>query len=110
MDEGGRRPRAEQPEGRKSDAKNIDTERAAEVHPDDPTRAPGHSNRLRKTDQVVSEQHHIRTLLRHIGARPHGNAHGCGGECWRIIHAVADHRNYPTLCYQGLNACEFVLG
>ncbi len=64
---------------------------------------------LRESEEIAADQDDIRALPSDICTGPHRDPDRCGGERWRIIDAVADHRDL-AFSLQRLDARQFGLG
>jgi len=74
-----------------ANAERIHTDRPDEVSPDNASRSARDGERFGKLQEVVSEQDHICTLARYIGARAHRHAHLSFNEGRRVIDPIANH-------------------
>ena len=62
----------------KADADGIDDHRAVEILQDDAAAASCHANGFNELNEVVADQHHIRTSTGDICSRTHGYAYRGG--------------------------------
>ena len=65
----------QEPKCRQDNAQRVHRDGADEVLPNGRTGPAGERDRLSEALEIITEQHHLRTLLRHIGAGTHGDAH-----------------------------------
>ncbi len=108
MDRSGEQ-RVEEAEGSEDDAERVDADRAGEVLPDDSARPSRDGKRFDEAFKVVSEQHHVGALLRHVRAGPHGDTDIGLSQRRGVVDAVADHGDDTLLRHEGIDAFQLVL-
>ena len=59
--------------------------------------------------QVAFDQRHVAGSHRHVGTRSHRDANISGGQCRRIVDAIAGHRDTAPLCLERGDEFDLVL-